>query len=679
MLFTCALILLFGLLFVLTRSVISRQFEEAEIHQVKLELDRIRRFVEMETAHMQTIAMDWASWKDVQTFVEGRNLQFPPADLSPSAINNLGVDFLAIWDRNGKLLAFRRTAAMADPTPSQEELLATIESEDTFGTSLTTSSRGGVITSGNQLVVLGSAPVPSSGNGKGSSGSILAGRFLNANRLQSLQPVGAGTVNFLPLVTALENPSMREDITALLASGGPVIRPLNDKVTWGAVLLRDIGEYPITGLVIEQGRDLYAAGQRAVRIFLLAMTAAGGALTLLLWVILDFTLLRRIARLDRGVRKLRIHGKIPPELSAGWRDELGTLSVSITELTTSLQEAEAGYRRLFETSQDGTLVLSASKFMIHDANPSFCQLMGMQHRDLIGVHLGAAIPRFPVEDLAQCLAHKMPYHKEELHLRRVNGPPFYVEIVGVPFEGTDGLQVQLSFRDITERKRSEQTLRELSGRLLRLQDEERRRIARELHDSTAQNLSALEINFTLLEKWAAGCDAKIQNIVSQSREIAVSCSREIRTLSYLLHPPLLDEVGLLFAIRWFIEGYSSRTGIQVRLDLPEEFPRLPSEVETALFRVIQECLTNVYRHSESKEAWVCLSIRADSVSLEIGDKGLGFTMGNERKEPHSGLGLPGMRERIRQQGGEFSISPANPGTVIRASIPHATNQLTLEL
>ena len=226
--------------------------------------------------------------------------------------------------------------------------------------------------------------------------------------------------------------------------------------------------------------------------------------------------------------------------------------------------------------------------------------------------------------------------------------------------------------DMSERKRTADALRELSGRLLRLQDEERRHIARELHDTTAQSLSALAINLNVVKDSAADLNPRARACLSESLGLAEQCSREIRTLSYLLHPPLLDEAGLGSALRWLADGYAKRTGICVDLEVPADRTRLPGDIELALYRTVQEGLTNIHRHSGSKRAHVCLKCRPDQAVVTIADEGHGIPPGVlEREGPHGsqlGVGIPGMRERIRQLGGQFEILTGSNGTTLTATV-----------
>jgi signal transduction histidine kinase len=215
-------------------------------------------------------------------------------------------------------------------------------------------------------------------------------------------------------------------------------------------------------------------------------------------------------------------------------------------------------------------------------------------------------------------------------------------------------------------------LQTLSQRLLKVQDEERRRVARDLHDSTGQTLTALKIAVALLQR-NLDADSDTTNDLSAIESLADQALQEIRTTSYLLHPPLLDEVGFACAADLYLEGFGERSGIKVRSDFAQNPERMPDTTEIALFRVLQESLTNVHRHSGASEVDVVFRREAQTVILEVRDHGCGIP---EEFVSHwglalrnSGVGLPGMRERLRELNGTLEIKAADPGTMVRATVP----------
>jgi two-component system, NarL family, sensor kinase len=216
-------------------------------------------------------------------------------------------------------------------------------------------------------------------------------------------------------------------------------------------------------------------------------------------------------------------------------------------------------------------------------------------------------------------------------------------------------------------------LQSLSQRLIRVQDEERRRVARDLHDSTGQTLTALKISVALLQQKPDN-DERTREELAGIACLADQALQEIRTASFLLHPPMLDEAGFSRAAQWYVEGFAERSGMKVRMDfVAPEIERLPNTIETALFRVLQESLTNVHRHSGASEVDVRFRREAQAVILEVRDYGRGIPreLSNRLGNParHSGVGLAGMRERLNELKGGLEIEPADPGTRLRATVP----------
>jgi signal transduction histidine kinase len=221
-----------------------------------------------------------------------------------------------------------------------------------------------------------------------------------------------------------------------------------------------------------------------------------------------------------------------------------------------------------------------------------------------------------------------------------------------------------------ELKEAEKSARQLGAQILKMQDDERRRIARELHDSVGQMLSALAINVGQLGTGTVG--EQEAQVLGDCRTLVESATSELRTMSHLLHPPLLDELGLSSALGWYVDGFSKRSGISTALQLAPDFGRLPPDHEIAIFRIVQECLTNVHRHSQSSSARVCLTKSAREIRAEVSDAGKGIPPKKQASLADGGamgVGLRGMRERVKQLGGTLDIRSSQAGTVVTAVLP----------
>ena len=205
------------------------------------------------------------------------------------------------------------------------------------------------------------------------------------------------------------------------------------------------------------------------------------------------------------------------------------------------------------------------------------------------------------------------------------------------------------------------------------QDEERRRIARDLHDSVGQLVAALSMNTGLIQTEAEKMKPGIAEAARQNVQLLEQLSREIRTISHLLHPPLLDEVGLLPAIKTFAEGFAERSSVKVTVELSKDIGRLSPTYEISIFRIVQECLTNIYKHSGSKTAGIKISPSRDNMlTVQVCDEGKGMTVENHQAasaKKNYGMGLSGMRERVRELGGKLEVRSSNEGTTVIAALP----------
>ncbi len=244
-------------------------------------------------------------------------------------------------------------------------------------------------------------------------------------------------------------------------------------------------------------------------------------------------------------------------------------------------------------------------------------------------------------------------------------------------------QVQTRTKELEQRNsdillQAEQ-LRELSNRLLKTQDDERRHIARELHDSAGQIIAALGMNLAGIIHRARNTPA-LATALDDTQDLVQQLNKEIRTTSYLLHPPMLDENGLSQAIQWYTEGLKERSGLEIELVVSDDLGRLPAEMELSIFRIVQESLTNIHRHSGSTTGTISLLRSSDSISLKIQDYGSGLS--NEKlveiKTYRSGIGLSGMRERVRHFNGQMEIKSDGTGTTVSVTLPIAATQLTAQ-
>lgn len=360
----------------------------------------------------------------------------------------------------------------------------------------------------------------------------------------------------------------------------------------------------------------------------------------------------------------------------------------------TLQGAEHPYRVLVESMNEGAATLTSSGDLLY-ANHHFAEMLGVPLEHLIGSSLRDRVRNIDLALLDSTLDQsKTGPQKLACALQTGAGKSLPVHLSFSPLQEHDFHGICLIATDLTDQKereaelaqevaqrkwaedalrQEEHSLRELSGRLLRLQDEERRRLARDLHDSTGQKVVALTLELGMLEARLASLPPDAAKILEDCRQLADDVTTDIRTLSYVLHPPLLDEAGLASAAQWFVDGFVRRSKIQVELHIPSDLGRMPQDLELTLFRILQESLTNVHRHSGSPTAWVQLAVDGENVTIVVKDAGQSarpITVSpTEKSIELLGVGVRGMQERVRQLGGQLELRSGPDGTIMRATLP----------
>lgn len=331
----------------------------------------------------------------------------------------------------------------------------------------------------------------------------------------------------------------------------------------------------------------------------------------------------------------------------------------------TLEGADLPYSTLVEQMRQGAAMLSANGNIVY-CNPSLATLLGVPQ---------ATVTNSPLQDFLdaadQPACQKLLGKAQdgscqaEMRVRRADGTLISAEF-SFRLLSRDKSTIGLLVTDLTVQKYHA----ELTTRLQRLQDEERRRIARELHDSVGQLLAGISMNITRVQREAHKLTPAVGALVHENAAMVNEVSKEIRTISYLLHPPLLDVAGLASALRWYIDGFSERSKIKVDVEIPADFRRLSGDTEIAIFRMVQECLTNVHRHSGS--AWCTVKMIEDKEQLriEIRDGGRGIPESKRSiLSSAAGVGLRGMQERLQHLGGTLTVDSNESGTTVTAVLP----------
>jgi PAS domain S-box-containing protein len=802
--FLAAALGLLGAAAALTQLIILREFDRSEQREMKAMLRRFAMVMARESLPNQTALAEWSRSSKISGVGESGD------EAVREVLRETKMDFLAFIDGNGHLekVTFASEASKAF-APSVVDAL---EFEEVLPWLRERTGDAGFIVAGTNLCAVISLEAPAVG-GASSSGYLVAGKVFSKDSWGFFEGLFSATVEFRTFHDAVVNETSGFQLMNLLNKQEVVIDAAADSQIVGYSLIKGLNGEPLGYVSISQARPLRQEGLHAIQIFLSGICLAGGGLVLVVWFLLDRTILARIKDLTRKLEREKRSGRLPVKLDFRGEDELGVLARSIEDLATRLEstqflyravledqtelicrfdpdfrltfanaiflrmfgvsedsppqllcdlipaeawkmlalqfeqlsrerplasftheirlgdgskpqwmrstlrrnfdsnqatsggqwvvaditaqvsaqrkmiESERRFRRLFETASDGLLLVEGDTLIVSDINPTLCRMLMVAGSDVMGRRLDAIALFAPCVEVVKAYRKRgldKGAFRSECRLSRADETSLFAELRCGEYD-VDGVDfVQLSFRNISERVLGERELRRLSAKLLRLQDDERRRIARELHDSTAQNLSAMEMNMSLLEPLIEDPHSRAARLIADTRLIANECSKELRNISYLLHPPLIDEVGLAFAIKWFTDGFSKRTGIVTSVEIEENFPRLGSDLEMPLFRVVQEGLTNIYRHSGADRAWVLLQLEPHSLSLEIRDNGKGFSEGILEGEAGglerpTGVGLAGMKERLANVGGTLEIESSPLGATLTIRVPLVDGEHGLEV
>lgn len=373
--------------------------------------------------------------------------------------------------------------------------------------------------------------------------------------------------------------------------------------------------------------------------------------------------------------------------------EVANVILSISNITQrkkveqELRASEERFRTLLENLHIAVILIGPNAEVLF-ANRAAEEILGIPIESILGKTSdelgwttlredGTEIP-FVLRPGPRAMATGKPVLNEVIGWRRP-GSQQVLWVLGevVPLYNKEGKleRTVAAFSNITKRKEAEEALHQLSARLLRLQDEERRRLGRELHDSLAQSVMAVSLDLAQVARSSPLGNKRAKQSLTEARRVLREMSREIRTLSYLLHPPVLDELGLASAVKEYAQGFGERSGITLELDVQSDFARISQETETALFRIVQESLANIQKHSGSSTAKIRLHANHDGIELEISDQGRGLAAQSKNEDDgvsrtsRLGVGILGMRERTAQLGGTLVVQSNASGTTVRATIP----------
>lgn len=414
-----------------------------------------------------------------------------------------------------------------------------------------------------------------------------------------------------------------------------------------------------------------------IQIAVVAMLGALALALILAWRV-QRVIAEPIVSLAAVAEQVAQRGDYSLRATRSGKDELGALTDAFNHMLAMIQERDAKsrfeeqrFRQLAESIREVFWLTNPAKNEMIYVSPVYEQVWGRTCASLYAspaAWLEAIHPddRGRVAQVAMTKQAAGTYD-EEYRIVRPDGSVRWIRDRAFPIRGDNGTVYRIAglAEDITEARHTKESLRQLAAQVLQSQDEERRRIARDLHDSTAQNLVALAFNLRNLGRAATTLTPANRQSLDEALALVRHCTDELRTLSYVLHPPLLDDQGLAAALTNYVEGFAKRTGIEVQVEVCPDVGRFSRETELVLFRVLQESLTNIHKHSGSQAARLRLALADGQVVLEIHDCGKGLVVSDRV----NGVGVASMRERLKQLGGELILESGDSGTTVRAVLP----------
>ena len=353
------------------------------------------------------------------------------------------------------------------------------------------------------------------------------------------------------------------------------------------------------------------------------------------------------------------------------------------EAEAALEASEERFRATFEQAPIGIAEISPEG-AFERVNPRLCEMFGYSADELLTRNAHSLTHREDVLATSSLVAEvlageRTTFEIDKRYIRKDDSVLWAHAISTILRDAAGRPRTFIAvIEDVTARKLADQAIESLPARLLEAQDEERRRIARELHDSTAQELAVVAMNLGRLQDWIEGRDPGAENLLADSLAVLAQANRDLRTLAHLLHPPMLEELGLAGALRYYVEGFSQRSGIRVELECGDDLERCSAGIETALFRVVQESLANVHRHSTSSCAFLKLARAGDNIELTIADRGRGLPPGlltGRADGARIGVGISGMRQRVRQLKGRLDLSSNGQGTTVHVVLPFCAKDI----
>ena len=675
---------LFAVLYAISSNILQASFSALEREEVEEEVTRATRALAGEMQGLEATVADWGMWDDTYRFVAQRDPEFLRLNVNFQSLETLRADLLLIYDAGGKpVLGRMRDAAAQELTPVPPALAdqAAVARRLVDGEKDRTAS--GILVAGGDLWLLAACPILTSVREGPARGTLLMGRRLDTAavaRLSELIMLDLGVVNLQVQGVA---PRFADIAAALARAGRPLLVPEGDARVKGFALLRDWAGRPAMLLSVTMSRRIFAQERIAQRNNVMFLLVAGLAFGLAMLYLLEQRILSRVSRLRGQINELGAASSGQRRTFIAGNDEIADLSKAINAMLTALDQAHGRYAMAARAARVGVWELWKDSGAYY-VDPEFLALLGYDADAGMPPGLDAWLAHVHPEDrervrgeLAAWSAGDAQEYVGEQRMLTRDGGVRWILVRGRAVRDASGRVARFvgTNTDVTELKQAEESVRELTGALIKAQEMERARIARDLHDNVAQDLSAAKIaSQTLLDGVILPAPA-VEGRFNALTDMLSRAIRAVREISYDLRPPDLEYLGLVQALQRLCDDFARTSGLPVDFAASGmEGVAVPQDVAINVYRVAQEALGNVRRHAGARQATVRLVESYPRLILRVKDDGRGFDVaeGLARAGRTRRMGLAGMRERVGLFGGTLRIvSEPGKGCLLAAEVVYA--------
>ncbi len=678
---------LFTMLYAITQYNILSSFSVLEKRQVMEDVGRAENALKGELRGLETTSTDWSAWDATYDFIQTMDPAYVEENLSAQSLDNLRLDMILYYDEEGRLVTGKvrdrewiavDAASPATPRISLDSPLF-LRSENI--------PKGGVVMLPSGPLLVAASPILTSANTGPARGTLVMARSLSEQWIMDLSEQVKVRVRLFPLGSKDMSPRLADVADSLRRTGQYQVVPEDETVIRGYALIRDIFGEPCLLLEIETNRDMHHQGLVTLRYNFISLAAIGLTFGLAMHILVERRILSRITGLATQIAAVRADKNASRDIRVRGRDEITNLATAIREM---LQEIERAQNRLAESEKRYELATRAAKLGVWDydyatgtlyTDPSLKTQLGYREEE-IGNTTEAWIGLILPEDRARAVELTSEAFREsavdvsrEFRLRHKDGGVRWLLVRGAVSRDEADIPSRAvgTAVDITDLKLAEQSVRHLTREIINAQESERARIARELHDNVAQDLSSLKIACEAIFDAMPGVSPDIRDRFAESSRILQGAIISIREMAYALRPSNLDHLGFLRTVERFCQDFEEKTGIRTRfMQTGMDGVTFDSEAEINLFRVVQEALGNVRRHAKATEVSVKIVESHPRIILRVEDNGVGFHVGPgiSAAMEEKRMGLGGMRERVKLLGGNLRIvSAPGQGTRVIVEIP----------